>query len=170
MADTSERLGVNEEHRIARSPLTRLRIMLTRPILKMTRGMTLGSRTAVIDGQGRFMLVKQTYAPGWIFPGGGVERGETCEEAALREIEEEAAIFARGALEFKGIFSNEKEMRGDHLAFYVLRDFDQRAFTPNMEIADARFFHPNELPERVNGGTRRRIAELVEGAPVSLHW
>jgi 8-oxo-dGTP pyrophosphatase MutT (NUDIX family) len=170
MADTSERLGVNEEHRFARSPLTRLRIMLTRPILKMTRGMTLGSRTAVIDGQGRFMLVKQTYAPGWIFPGGGVERGETCEEAALREIEEEAAIFAKGALEFKGIFSNEKEMRGDHLAFYVLRDFEQRAFTSNMEIADARFFHPSELPERVNGGTRRRIAELVDGVPVSPHW
>lgn len=170
MVDTSERLSVNEEHRIARSPLTRLRILLTRPILKMTRGMTLGSRTAVIDRQGRFMLVKQTYAPGWIFPGGGVERGETCEEAALREIEEEAAIFAKGALEFKGIFSNEKEMRGDHLAFYVLRDFDQRTFIPNMEIADARFFHPSELPENVNGGTRRRIAELVDSVPQSLFW
>ncbi len=170
MVDTSNRLGVNEEHRIARSPLTRLRVLLTRPILKMTRGMTLGSRTAVIDGQGRFMLVKQTYAPGWIFPGGGVERGETCEEAAHREIEEEAAIFAKGALEFKGIFSNEQEMRGDHLAFYVLRDFEQRVFVPNMEIADARFFHHAELPERVNGGTRRRIAELVDDVPLSLHW
>lgn len=170
MVDTSNRLGVNEEHRIARSPLTRLRILLTRPILKMTRGMTLGSRTAVIDGEGRFMLVKQTYAPGWIFPGGGVERGETCEEAAQREIEEEAAIFAKSALEFRGIFSNEREMRGDHLAFYVLRDFEQRAFVPNMEIADARFFHPSELPERVNGGTRRRIAELVDDVPRSLHW
>jgi ADP-ribose pyrophosphatase YjhB (NUDIX family) len=170
MVDTSERLGVNEEHRIARSPLTKLRILLTRPILKIIRGMTLGSRTAVIDSKGRFMLVKQTYAPGWIFPGGGVERGETCEEAALREIEEEAAIFARGALEFKGIFSNENEMRGDHLAFYVLREFEARTFKPNLEIADARFFHPSELPVTVNGGTRRRIAELVDGVPVSLHW
>ena len=141
-----------------------------RPLFRLTRGMTLGSRTAVIDGQGRFLLVKQTYTAGWIFPGGGVERGETCEHAARREIEEEASVFARGTLEFKGIFSNDQEMRGDHLAFYVLRDFEQRPFSANMEIADAQFFHHGELPERVNGGSRRRIAEIVEGRPASLLW
>jgi 8-oxo-dGTP pyrophosphatase MutT (NUDIX family) len=170
MVDTRHALGVNEDHKISRSLVTKLRIMVTRPVLRLTRGMTLGSRTAVIDADGRFMLVKQTYAPGWIFPGGGVERGETCEEAARREVEEEAAIFATGAFEFKGMFSNEREMRGDHLAFYVLRDFEHREFKPNMEIADARFFHPSEMPDRMNGGTRRRIAELVDNAPVSLHW
>jgi 8-oxo-dGTP pyrophosphatase MutT (NUDIX family) len=170
MPDTSKPLHVNEDHRVSRSILTRVRIVLTRPILRLTRGMTLGSRTAVIDAEGRFMLVKQTYAPGWIFPGGGVERGETCETAALREIEEEAAIYAKGSLEFKGIFSNEREMRGDHLAFYVLRDFEQRAFEPNFEIADARFFHAHDLPEKLNGGTRRRIAEMIDGVPPTLHW
>ncbi len=170
MVDTSERLAVNEEHPIARSPLTKLRLIVQRPIFRFIRGMTLGSRTAVIDGEGRFMLVKQTYAPGWIFPGGGVERGETCEEAAFREVEEEAAIFAKGALEFRGIFSNDKEMRGDHLAFYVLREFEQRPFVPNFEIADARFFHVDDLPTHVNGGTRRRIAELAQGVPQSLFW
>jgi 8-oxo-dGTP pyrophosphatase MutT (NUDIX family) len=170
MSDTSERLQINEDHRVSRSLVTKLRIAITRPLFRITRGMTLGSRTAVIDGEGRFLLVKQTYTAGWIFPGGGVERGETCEEAALREVEEEAAVFAKGPLEFKGIFSNEKEMRGDHLAFFILRDFEQRRFVSNMEIADARFFFPHDLPERVNGGSRRRIAEIVENMPVSLHW
>jgi 8-oxo-dGTP pyrophosphatase MutT (NUDIX family) len=170
MNDTSERLGINEDHKVSRSLVTKLRILVTRPILKITRGMTLGSRTAVIDKEGRFLLVKPTYVPGWIFPGGGVERGETCEEAALRETEEEAAIFAKGPLAFKGIFSNEKEMKGDHLAFYVLRDFEQRPFVPNYEIADAQFFHADELPQRLNGGTRRRIIEIAEGKPASLYW
>jgi 8-oxo-dGTP pyrophosphatase MutT (NUDIX family) len=170
MGDTSEGLQINEDHRISRSLVTKLRIAVTRPLFRFTRGMTLGSRTAVIDDQGRFLLVKQTYTSGWIFPGGGVERGETCEQAALREIEEEAAVRARGPLEFKGIFSNEGEMRGDHLAFYVLRDFEQLSFAPNMEIADARFFHDDALPDRVNGGSRRRISEIVDGKPASLHW
>jgi 8-oxo-dGTP pyrophosphatase MutT (NUDIX family) len=170
MVDTSEGLDVNEDHRISRSPLTKLRIAVTRPLLRWTRGMTLGSRTAVIDGQGRFMLVKQTYTPGWIFPGGGVERGETCVEAARREVEEEAAIFAKGPLHLVGMFSNHKQMSGDHLAFYVLREFEQRNFIANMEIADARFFGPDALPERTEGGTRRRIAELTQNLPPSEYW
>lgn len=170
MVDTSEGLEINEDHRVSQRVLTKLRIAVTRPLFRFTRGMTLGSRTAVIDGDGRFLLVKHTYTSGWIFPGGGVERGETCEHAALREIAEEAAIRARGSLEFKGIFSNEKEMRGDHLAFYVLRDFEQLPFVANMEIADARFFAHDALPERVNGGSHRRITEIVHSKPASLHW
>ena len=83
---------------------------------------------------------------------------------------EERCHAAKGPLEFKGIFSNEKEMRGDHLAFFILRDFEKRRFVSNMEIADAQFFFPHDLPERVNGGSRRRIAEIVENKPVSLHW
>jgi 8-oxo-dGTP pyrophosphatase MutT (NUDIX family) len=170
MADTSERLAVEEDHKISRSPVTRLRIMLTRPFLRLSRGMTLGSRTAVIDGEGRFLLVKHTYTPGWIFPGGGVERGEDCEAAARREIEEEACVIAKGALQLVGIFNNDNEMRGDHLLFYVLREFEHHPFKPTLEIADAQFFHPSELPQRMNGGSRRRIQEIVENRKPSLEW
>lgn len=168
--ETSQALGVNEEHKISRSVVTKLRLAVMRPVLRWTRGMTLGSRTAVIDGEGRFMLVKQTYTPGWIFPGGGVEPGETCLQAALREVEEEAAILAKGPLHLVGIFSNHQQMAGDHLAFYVLREFEQRSFKSNLEIADARFFSPDELPERVNAGTRRRIEEITENRAPSEFW
>ena len=50
---------------------------LGQKILRWKRSLTLGARVAVIDGDGRFLLVKQSYAPGWLFPGGGVER-ESC--------------------------------------------------------------------------------------------
>lgn len=175
MADTryaknGSGLGLNEDHRTSRSPLTKLRLLLARPFIRLTRSMTLGARVAVIDGQGRFLLVKQTYTSGWIFPGGGVERGEACEEAALREVEEEAAIVPKGPLLLYGFYNNHNGMRGDHLAFYVLRDFELRPFTSNAEIADARFFDSSDLPNRVEGGSRRRIAELLEGVPRSLQW
>ncbi len=170
MVDTSEGLGVNEDHKDSRSSLTKLRLKLAPTWLRWARGMTLGSRIAVVDNQGRFMLVKQTYTPGWIFPGGGVERGETCMEAARREVEEEAAIFAKGSFQLVGMFSNDNRMKGDHLAFYVLREFEQRPFVANGEIADARFFSPDDLPERMEGGTLRRIQELTQNLPRSEYW
>jgi 8-oxo-dGTP pyrophosphatase MutT (NUDIX family) len=170
MADTSKGLGVDEDHRISRSPLTKLRIALMRPVFRLSRGMTLGSRTAVIDAEGRFLLVKQTYTPGWIFPGGGVERGEACETAALRELEEEAGILVKEPPSLIGIFNNNHGMKGDHLAFFVVRAFKQKPFSPNLEIADAKFFHVKDLPERVEGGSRRRIDEIVSGRKPSLEW
>ena len=97
---------------------------------------------AVIDKQGRFLLVKHTYTPGWIFPGGGVERGESCEEAALREIEEEAAIDSQRSIAVHGhLFTTTGIARVIIWCSMCLRDFEQRAFKPNLEIADARFFH-----------------------------
>jgi ADP-ribose pyrophosphatase YjhB (NUDIX family) len=170
MTDTSKPLAINEDHQISRSLLTKLRIKVMRPIFKLSRGMTLGARVAMIDAQGRFLLVKQTYSPGWICPGGGVERGESCEAAAIREVEEEAQAAVTGPLEFFGIFNNDAEMKGDHLAFYILRQFELRSFVPNAEIADARFFSADDLPARMNGGSRRRIAEIVSGTKPSQFW
>jgi ADP-ribose pyrophosphatase YjhB (NUDIX family) len=45
----------------------------------------------------RVLLVKRSIEPGygtWVFPGGHVDRGETVEEAALRETREEAGVDA----------------------------------------------------------------------------
>ena len=58
-------------------------------IAKITRGMTLGVRAVVLDGENRVFLVRHTYVPGWSLPGGGVEVGETFVTSLARELEEE---------------------------------------------------------------------------------
>jgi len=138
--------------------------------LRWKRGLTFGARVAVIDEQGRFLLVKQSYAPGWLFPGGGVEFGETCEEAALRELHEEAEVKALGPLMLHGVFSNHQKFPGDHLVVYVLREFAWNGFTPTREIVAADFFAADALPPEVMSSTRRRIDELTGKAPLSLQW
>lgn len=165
IAETEARTQIVE-----RSLLTRLRLRLMRPYLRWTRAMTMGSRVAVIDAEGRFLLVKHTYSPGWIFPGGGVESGETCLEAAEREVREEAQVIAKGPFHLHGIFSNHKDFPDDHLAFYTLREFEVLPFSPNMEIADARFFGPHEIPQTTTQGSRRRMAEIINGTMPSALW
>ncbi len=52
---------------------------------------------ALIVREGRVLLVKRAIEPGvgkWAFPGGHVDRGETIEEAALRETLEECGATA----------------------------------------------------------------------------
>ena len=143
---------------------------LGQKILRWKRSLTLGARVAVIDGDGRFLLVKQSYAPGWLFPGGGVEFGETCEEAALRELHEEAEVQPTGPLQLHGVFSNHSKFPGDHLVVYTLREFSWNGFTPTSEIVWGEFFAPEQLPDDTMQSTRRRIDEILGKSPMSLEW
>lgn len=143
---------------------------IMQPVLRQQRGMTLGARTAVIDGQGRFLLVRHSYSPGWILPGGGVERGETCEMAALRELAEEADVKATGPLALHGVFSNHAHFPGDHLVIYTLRDFSWNGFSPTREIEAAEFFAPDGLPDDTMASTRRRVEEILGKKPISPYW
>ncbi len=130
----------------------------------------MGARVAVWDAKGRVLLVRHTYQPGWIFPGGGVEFGESSEEAARRELREEAGIIPKSDLTMRGIFSNHQSYPGDHLVLYELHDFEQGHWIPNREIAAAEFFSIFELPEDLNAGTRRRIVELSSGSKHDEKW
>lgn len=140
------------------------------PFARQARGLTLGTRTVVFDAQERVLLVRHSYAPGWLFPGGGVDRGETLTQSAIREISEEAGIEAKGPLNLHGMFSNESQFKGDYVACYVLRDFERRDWQPNFEIREAAFFPITDLPDGTTGGTKRRLDEIVHGKPPALHW
>ena len=52
-----------------------------------------GAHVLAIDGAGRILVVRTTYlGPGWMLPGGRVERGETPHAAAVRETREETGL------------------------------------------------------------------------------
>ena len=157
--------------RLARLRPNRLLNAIFRPIWRMRRGLTLGAQGAVIDSEGRVLLVKHGYRPGWWFPGGGVEWGETLLAALARELEEEVGVTITSAPELHGIFANFANFPGDHIAVFVVRHWQRREdYWKRGEIAEARMFAWNELPETVNPGTRARIAEIFAKAPVASHW
>jgi ADP-ribose pyrophosphatase YjhB (NUDIX family) len=147
-----------------RSRLAHLRFLATRP-------MTLGVRGIVIERDERVLLVKHTYVPGWHFPGGGVEVGESCPEALGRELEEEAKVALVGPPSLHGVFFNVHPSRRDHVAVYLVRSFrvlGER--TPDREIEEARFFPLRSLPQGTSRGARARLAEIFDSAPLSERW
>ena len=158
------------------SPLGRLRpnrllTAMFRSIWRMRRGMTLGAQGAVIDGESRVLLVRHVYRPGWCFPGGGVEWGETLAHALARELDEEVGVTLIAAPELHGVFSNYTNFPGDHIAVFVVRHWQRRTgYRRRGEIAEARMFAWQELPERVDPGTRTRLAEIFDKAPIGPHW
>ncbi|MGP3953271.1 NUDIX hydrolase [Streptomyces sp. 7N604] len=55
-------------------------------------GETLAAGVLLFDEQDRVLLVDPTYKPGWEFPGGVVEPGESPARAGMREVAEELGI------------------------------------------------------------------------------
>ena len=145
--------------------------LILHPWFRLSRGMTLGVRVLVINQAGEILLVRHTYAPGWLFPGGGVERGETLAFSARRELREEAGIaIEAGNAKLFAIYANEKHFRGDHVALYVVRQFSQQPWKPDREIAAAQFFPSDALPDGTTTGTRQRLAEVLDGAKIDRNW
>jgi 8-oxo-dGTP pyrophosphatase MutT (NUDIX family) len=138
---------------------------------RFARGMTLGVRAVVLDGDDRVFLVKHSYVSGWHLPGGGVEVGETFLEALRRELMEEGRIEWRDEPVLHGIFLNSHVSRRDHVAIYLVRHFSQdRLPEPNREIIACGFFAAAALPDDTTRGTRQRIAEVLEAKPKIATW
>ncbi len=136
---------------------------------RFARGMTLGVRGVVLDGDNRVFLVKHSYVSGWHLPGGGVEVGETIGTALRRELMEEGRIEVLGEPVLHGLFLNSHVSRRDHVAVYVVKHFSQdRPPEPNREIVACGFFDSSALPAGTTRGTRLRISEVLENrAPLS---
>ncbi|UPK33799.1 NUDIX domain-containing protein [Bradyrhizobium sp. 186] len=137
----------------------------------LVRGMTLGVRAVVLDADNRVFLVKHSYITGWYLPGGGVDLGETMEQAMRRELKEEGDIDLTGEAVLHGIFLNSHVSRRDHVAVYVVRHFRQdRLPHPNREIIACGFFAVDALPEGTTPGTRLRLAEVLDATPPIATW
>ena len=130
----------------------------------------MGVRGLVRDELGRVLLVRHTYTPGWIFPGGGVERGEDAVTAVIRELEEEAGVESNSSPRLFGLYANNAHFPGDHIAFYQLDDWTQGTATSTLEIKEAGFFAVDELPTGTTGGTKRRLDEVLNNGLISPNW
>lgn len=138
---------------------------------RLTRALTMGAQALVRDEAGRVLLVRHGYHPGWHFPGGGVEFGETAENAIARELEEETGVAITGRPRLFSLYAHFETFPGDHIALFVVDRWTRsRIPAPTMEIAEHGFFSRDALPEGTSPGTIRRIGEVIDATPPAAHW
>ena len=137
----------------------------------LTRGLTLGVRAVVRSEDGKFLLVRHNYTPGWHFPGGGVEKGETTLRALEKELQQETGLKLIGPPELHGVFHNNAVNQRDHvLVWLCAAQGTLPSESPSAEIAEIGFFDIADLPESIDPGTLRRIKEIVDGIAPSEIW
>lgn len=149
-----------------------LRAKLFHGYFLLSRPMTFGVRAIVHDrNEHKVFLIRHTYVPGWHLPGGGVEKGETAVQALARELAEEGNLRLAAPPLLRSLHFNRHASPRDHVALFLVEEFHQHApKTADREIAEAGFFAMDALPQMTTPGTRRRLAETFDGAPVFEYW
>ncbi len=123
---------------------------------------------ALVERDGKVLLVRHSYVPGWLLPGGGVRRGEPPADAILRELKEEIGLVRAAPPVFFGLYSRKTGWATNVIALYRLSDAEF-AFRPNLEIREIVFADPAAPPPNTPPSVRRRLAEFG-GAPLAPYW
>jgi 8-oxo-dGTP pyrophosphatase MutT (NUDIX family) len=115
-----------------------------------------GVHGIALTAEGKVVLVRLTYAPGWRLPGGGRKRGEAPVEAMLRELREEIGLLSHGAVEQLEDVRPDSDLPGDRSALFVVRGVVYRP-RRSLEVEEVREFEPGSLPDDVGPWTREWV-------------
>ena len=122
----------------------------------------------LMERDGRVLLIRHTYGDErWQVPGGGARRGETFEEAARREAEEEVGLRLSDLRLFAAYVQTDKGMRDNVRCFHATVAPGSRAEIRSGEVREARWFALESLPHDLSPDARR---VLDARAPVSGHF
>ncbi|ODT69503.1 MAG: hypothetical protein ABS75_16465 [Pelagibacterium sp. SCN 63-23] len=96
--------------------------------------------------EGKVLLIKRAFAPYqnlWTFPGGRMEEGESAEQCAIREVQEELGITVRNPR--PALVQSLGRDGSYRLAVFASMDFSGQ-IRPSSEVADHKWADPGMLP------------------------
>lgn len=120
------------------------------------------ARLVVQNERGEVLLVKTWLSGGgWGLPGGGVERGESSEKAALRELREETGVVA-AVEELRTLFTFRYSGYKETVFLLQRAEADLPPQSPRkFEIESMAWFSPRELP-RLELSAKKILARMAK--------
>lgn len=115
----------------------------------------------VLDPEGRVVLVHRPRYDDWTLPKGKLDRGESFEDAALREVEEETGLRCRLVRELPSSEYLDPKGRSKLVRYWLMEVEHDPGFVPNDEVDELRWVPVEEAPALL---TYPRDAEILGSA------
>jgi len=131
---------------------------------------SLGTKVAVLGGDGSVLLVRHGYVDGWHLPGGAVDRFERVADAAAREVREEAGIALAAPPRLFAVYANFRRGLSDQVLLFVADRPPGAPRSDGREVVEAAYFPADAPPGGTTPATRRRLAEIRGEATVAPDW
>jgi 8-oxo-dGTP diphosphatase len=112
----------------------------------------------VLDSEGRVALVHRPRYDDWTLPKGKLDRGESFEDAALREVEEETGVRCRLVRELPSSEYLDPKGRSKLVRYWLMEVEHDPGFVPNKEVDELRWLPVEEAPVLL---TYPRDAEIL---------
>ncbi|HEX5280408.1 MAG TPA: NUDIX domain-containing protein [Micropepsaceae bacterium] len=139
---------------------------------RISRRRTLGVRV-MLHRDRKLLVIRHRYGGPLMLPGGGVDRAETVLAAARRELTEETGILDCGPLQLAGVYLHVADGRPDYVVLFTGELPDVLPAYPATALSEVESVHiatADSSDETLSPATRRRIAEILDGAPISEWW
>jgi 8-oxo-dGTP pyrophosphatase MutT (NUDIX family) len=123
------------------------------------RPRTFGAHALALTPEGKVILVKLRYAPGWRLPGGGHRANEDPRDAVLRELREEIGMTGHGRVRLAAELEERPHFKRDLASLLIVEDVRYRPkWTWEVErVIEA---EPDALPDDVSAPTLRWMEAL----------
>lgn len=119
--------------------------------------------TAVITSDGKVLMIRRRVAEGellWAFPGGGIEQGETPEQAAVRETAEEVGLEVKAV---KVLGDRVHPTSGHHMTYVACEVVVGEAHVADAEeLAEVRWLTHGRLQEHVPHGLFDKVEAYLD--------
>jgi 8-oxo-dGTP pyrophosphatase MutT (NUDIX family) len=119
------------------------------------------------NGRTQYALVHRPRYDDWSVPKGKVDPGETDEEAALREVEEETGVRGTIGPELEATRYRDRKGRLKQVRYWLMEPADEKApkFRPNDEIDEVRWCSAADAGKLLHHEHDRKLIGDAEALP-----